>query len=122
MDGRTDGRTDLCTDVHDGMAIKPNFLASMGYHIFLTMVLREGALARSSANTRALFSASRACYNMYLLRDPIGSLCCFFCCGWFMHAYLTKKQKENFLGNITWSEMEKQNVQAKEEEDVILAV
>ena len=28
------------TDVHDVMAIKPSFLASMGYHIFLTMVLR----------------------------------------------------------------------------------
>ena len=36
-----DGRT----DVDDVMAIKPNFLTSMGYHIFLTMVLR----ARSSA-------------------------------------------------------------------------
>ena len=31
-----DGRT----DVHDVMAIKPNFLTSMGYHIFLSMVLR----------------------------------------------------------------------------------
>ena len=31
-----DGRTDVrCTDVHDVMAIKPNFLTSMGYHIFL---------------------------------------------------------------------------------------
>ena len=28
------------TDVDDVMAIKPNFLTSMGYHIFLTMVLR----------------------------------------------------------------------------------
>ena len=35
------------TDVHDVMAIKPNFLTSMGYHIFLTMVLC--AHARSSA-------------------------------------------------------------------------
>ena len=34
MEGWTDGRT-----VDDIMAIKPNFLASMGYHIFLTMVL-----------------------------------------------------------------------------------
>ena len=33
------GRTDVRTDVHDVMAIKPNFLTSMGYHIFLTMVL-----------------------------------------------------------------------------------
>ena len=35
-------------DVHDVMAIKPNFLTSMGYHIFLTMVLRLRR-ARSSA-------------------------------------------------------------------------
>ena len=34
------GRTDVRTYVHDVMAIKPNFLTSMGYHIFLTMVLR----------------------------------------------------------------------------------
>ena len=33
------GRTDVRTDVHDVMAIKPNFPTSMGYHIFLTMVL-----------------------------------------------------------------------------------
>ena len=33
------GRTYVRTDVHDVMAIKPNFLTSMGYHIFLTMVL-----------------------------------------------------------------------------------
>ena len=32
-----------CTDVHDVMAIKPNFLTSMGYHIFLSMVLRARA-------------------------------------------------------------------------------
>ena len=31
-----DGRTYVrCTDIHDVMAIKPNFLTSMGYHIFL---------------------------------------------------------------------------------------
>ena len=36
-----DGRTYVrCTDV---MAIKPNFLTSMGYHIFLSMVLRARA-------------------------------------------------------------------------------
>ena len=40
-DGRTDVRcTYVRTDVYDVMAIKPNFLTSMGYHIFLTMVLR----------------------------------------------------------------------------------
>ena len=37
------GRTYVSTDVHDVMAIKPNFLTSMGYHIFLTMVLRASA-------------------------------------------------------------------------------
>ena len=34
---------DVRTDVDDVMAIKPNFLTSMGYHIFLTMVLRPRA-------------------------------------------------------------------------------
>ena len=38
-----DGRSDVRTDVDDVMAIKPNFLALMGYHIFLTMVLRARA-------------------------------------------------------------------------------
>ena len=41
MKGWTYGRT----DVHDVMAIKPNFITSIGYHIFLAVVLsaREGA-------------------------------------------------------------------------------
>ena len=48
MKGRTDVRTYVRTyvvrtDVDDVMAIKPNFLISMGYHIFLTMVLRARA-------------------------------------------------------------------------------
>ena len=38
-----DGRTYVRTNVHDVMAIKSNFLTSMGYHIFLTMVLRVRA-------------------------------------------------------------------------------
>ena len=43
MKGRTDVRTYVRTlyvrtDVHDVMAIKPNFLTSMGYHIFLRTV------------------------------------------------------------------------------------
>ena len=43
-DGRTYVRTlYVRTDVHDVMAIKPNFLTSMGYHIFLSMVLRARA-------------------------------------------------------------------------------
>ena len=46
-DGRTDVRTYVVrTDVDDVMAIKPNFLTSMGYHIFLTMVLRARAELR----------------------------------------------------------------------------
>ena len=51
-----DGHTDVVrTDVYDVMAIKPNFLTSMGYHIFLTMVLRARARlrhARSSAKNK----------------------------------------------------------------------
>ena len=49
MGGQTYVRTYVVrTDVHDVMAIKPNFLTSMGYHIFLTMVLRVRApLARA---------------------------------------------------------------------------
>ena len=34
------GGADVRTDVHDVKAIKLNFLALMGYHIFLTMMLR----------------------------------------------------------------------------------
>ena len=50
MKGRTDVRTYVRTyvvrtNVDDVMAIKPNFLTSMGYHIFLTMVLRYNSLA-----------------------------------------------------------------------------
>ena len=42
-----DGRTlYVRTDVDDVMAIKPNFLTSTGYHIFLTMVLRARAELR----------------------------------------------------------------------------
>ena len=48
MKGRTDVHMYVRTlyvrtDVHDVMAIKPNFLTSMGYHIFLSMVLRARA-------------------------------------------------------------------------------
>ena len=46
-----DGRTYGCklygrTDVDEVIAIKPNFFTSMGYHIFLTMVLRACAELR----------------------------------------------------------------------------
>ena len=51
MDVSTYVRTDVRRDVHDVMAIKPNFLTSMGYHIFSTMVLRARA---------------ELCYNAYV--------------------------------------------------------
>ena len=44
-----DGRTYVRTDVHDVMAMKPNFLTSMGYHIFLSMVLRARAFGERGA-------------------------------------------------------------------------
>ena len=47
--------TEVRTDVHDVMAIKPNFLSSMGYHIFLTMVL----CARSSAINKKKLNATQ---------------------------------------------------------------
>ena len=46
MEGWTYGETYIRTyvwTVDDVIAIKPRFLASMGYHIFLTMVLRARA-------------------------------------------------------------------------------
>ena len=43
-----DGRTDVRTDVDDVMAIKPNFRTSMGYDIFLTMVLHARAPSASA--------------------------------------------------------------------------
>ena len=56
MHGGADERTYVRTDVHDVMAIKPNFLTSMGYHNFLAMVLLAHRLrrARSSAINRVL--------------------------------------------------------------------
>ena len=44
-----DGRTYVRTGVHDVMAMKPNFLTSMGYHIFLSMVLRARAFGARKA-------------------------------------------------------------------------
>ena len=57
MEGRTDGRTYVCTDVHEVMAMKPNFLTSMGYHICLAMMLRARA------------PSARAELRYYELRD-----------------------------------------------------
>ena len=64
-DGRTDVRMYVRTlyvrtDVHDVMAIKPNFLTSMGYHIFLSMVLRaRGAPLSSSSSFICLYVDNR---------------------------------------------------------------
>ena len=52
MDGRTYVHTYVRT-VDDVMAIKTRFLSSMGYHIFLTMVLRAckgGPLINNTSN------------------------------------------------------------------------
>ena len=67
MKGRTDVRTYplyVRTDVDDVMAIKPNFLTSMGYHIFLTMMLH----ARSSAiNTVKVLEGIQSSFIVRLL-------------------------------------------------------
>ena len=69
-----DGRTDVVrTDVYDVMAIKPNFLTSMGYHIFLTMVLR----ARSSAIRTIVVDVIGQ-----LIRDVVGRLSVEPRCNW----------------------------------------
>ena len=58
-----DGRTYVrCTDVHDVMAIKPNFLTSMGYHIFLSMVLRARA---PSARAEFRYQAEVVAYGSF---------------------------------------------------------
>ena len=74
-DGRTDVRmyvrtTYVRTDVHDVMAIKPNFLTSMGYHIFLSMVLRARVpLAR--AELRYYFLALLLSFFVSLKIKPL---------------------------------------------------
>ena len=47
MDVRTDVRTYVRT-VDDVMVIKPRFLTSIGYHIFLTMMLHHGFAQRKA--------------------------------------------------------------------------
>ena len=56
MKGRTEVGTYVRTDVDDVMAIKPNFLTSMGYHIFLTMVLRARGAPLSNLPSSSVFS------------------------------------------------------------------
>ena len=57
MKGRTDVRT-----VDDVMAIKPNFLTSMGDHIFLSMVIRASApSARAELPYNILFTHATCC-------------------------------------------------------------
>ena len=63
-DGRTDERTYVVrTEVDDVMAIKPNFLTSMGYHIFLTMVLRARSSAIKLLNSASYYSCSIWAYH-----------------------------------------------------------
>ena len=54
---------DVRTDVHDVMAMKPNFLTSMGYHIFLSMVLRARAPSARAELRYNLRSYERNFYN-----------------------------------------------------------
>ena len=62
------GRTDVRTYVDDVMAIKPNFLTSMGYHIFLTMVLRaRGAPLRRQPSQ----DVGKSCSNGLNLNDLV---------------------------------------------------
>ena len=103
MKGRTDVRTYVCTyvrctyvrtDVHDVMAIKPNFLTSMGYHIFLSMVLR----ARSSANMCS--GGLKAIHCSFFLEhretdpSPDAALCLCQLTA-FSHRFWTRKTKVN---------------------------
>ena len=60
------GRTDVRTDVDDVMAIKPNFLTSMGYHIFLTMVLRARAPLACGAPLLCLITSLGAYIHTYI--------------------------------------------------------
>ena len=53
MKGRTDGRM----NVHNVMALKANFLTSMGYHIFLAMVLRARAKDAENGLTLRIHSS-----------------------------------------------------------------
>ena len=52
------------------MAIKPNFLTSMGYHIFLSMVLRARAELRYKKilTSKILKDGAYYCYCAYVLR------------------------------------------------------
>ena len=72
MEGWTYGRTCVRT-FDDAMAIKPRFLASMGYHIFLTMVLRAlvpSARAELRYNN-GLYLSAKSCSTGALIGDTI---------------------------------------------------
>ena len=56
------------TDVDDVMAIKPNFLTSMGYHIFLTMVLRARAFGARGAPLKTNFYEKKFALRLALKR------------------------------------------------------
>ena len=65
VDGRTYGRTlYVRTDVHDVMAIKPNFLASMGYQYFLSYgAPRERAFGARGAPL-SISACSVECFSL----------------------------------------------------------
>ena len=73
MKGRTDVRTYVVrtyvvrTDVDDVIAIKPNFLTSMGYHIFLTMVLRARSSPKIATNEPVSKMHLNSAYSNYNL-------------------------------------------------------
>ena len=67
-----EGRTDVRTDVHDVMAIKPNFLTSMGYHIFLAMMLRARAPSESAELRYENFHNNNPSIPSHYLKEMIG--------------------------------------------------
>ena len=73
MEGWTYLRTYVRT-VDDVMAIKPRFLASMGCHIFLTMMLRARAATGCSA-IKALFQKLVAGQGIYHQLSEKGNVC-----------------------------------------------
>ena len=80
MKGRTDVRMYVRTlyvrtDVHDVMAIKPNFLTSMGYHIFLSMVLRARAPSARAELRYDDYGNGRHCRWLLLSAKKLTATC-----------------------------------------------
>ena len=89
MKGRTDVRTYVRTDVDDVMAIKPNFLTSMGYHIFLTMVLHARApKARAELRYYNAKFRTRPLFTLINYMSVVILLVCDWVCAWGTHRKL----------------------------------